>query len=105
MHIGNIIKEILQHRQMKVKHLARRLGLHHQAVYRMLKKKDIHPARLRQISKVLSADLLAFYNNPSQHTHSHQVEIAALNKQVAELEKENTYLKQINSLLQQKRKK
>jgi len=105
-HIGNIIENLLRKKPMKVRELAEEINYTPQAVYRMLKRKMLHPFLLEAISKALNHNLFQYVYQPSKEMvrQNESEKLQNLSKENDALKKENAYLREINELLKGKKK-
>jgi transcriptional regulator with XRE-family HTH domain len=128
MHIGQLIRERLDKSGMKKSEFARRINKTSQNVYDIFERKSIDTGLLRQISEVLEFNFfetlsLEFaveeeldldlretalqYSSTGElirAVHKKERELNMCSVEINQLKKEVEYLKQINELLQKKRK-
>ena len=104
-HIGDIIEKLLRQKPMSVSELATEIKYTPQAVYRMLKRKMLHPFLLEEISKALNHNLFQYVYQPSKEwvQQNEGEKLQNLRKENDDLKKENAYLREINELLKGKR--
>ena len=127
IHIGNLIKKIVEEKGINKSEFARRINTTSQNVYGIFKRKSIDAELLKKISGVLGYNFFQYYlkesfakvegervqynskkkkNNQEVKTVSELTgELALCEKQLSEAIKEISYLKKINLLLEEKQKK
>ncbi|MBL4652294.1 MAG: helix-turn-helix domain-containing protein [Flavobacteriales bacterium] len=114
VHIGVRIKEVIRNKNISVSEFAKEINYSRRNIYSIFTKESIDTNLLNKISKSLDhnffAELSATTSQPSvveepngQNTYYQNI-ISKLNQQVESLEKENSYLKEINKLLKGKLK-
>ena len=126
MRIGNKIKEVLKERGLTVSEFARRINTSRENVYGIFRRQTIDTGLLLKINKVLRHDFFQYYSGdepnvvkessvvyktPANKSNLLKM-VATMKKELenckAELEltrKEVDYLKKINELLENKKKK
>lgn len=102
--IGPKIKEVFDHRQMKLTEFADELGTVRQNVYRIFRKRHLDTGLLLRISQVLNHDFFQYYSNePAQrnkgNSHSSETEYQ---RQLELSRKEIDYLRRIIKLMEEK---
>ncbi len=105
VHIGSTLSKLLHARRISTRQFAELLQINERNARAMLKKKYLHAATLVKISEVLQHDVIRYLYLPENLPGN-----PALKQQVKELEKENgelkkelQYLKEINSMLKNKK--
>ena len=98
--IGNIIKKVMENKNISPSELASRLGVHPGSVSRIFNYKHMHSSLLQKVSQVLGHDFFKYFTQDIrvERPESEKV-IDELKKEMDQLRKENSYLKQINELL------
>ncbi|MFD1001911.1 helix-turn-helix domain-containing protein [Ohtaekwangia kribbensis] len=102
--IGPKIKEVFDHRQMKLTDFADELGTVRQNVYRIFRKRHLDTGLLLRISQVLNHDFFQYYSNEPAQTdkngnHSSETEYQ---RQLELSRKEIDYLRRIIKLMEEK---
>jgi transcriptional regulator with XRE-family HTH domain len=104
--IGSIIKEYLRQNGSSINQLAKQMKMSATQLYSHLKHNHITIERLDQISRTLNHDFFVYLsgnNGPSEEeVVKLRTEIKEINSKVAMLQKEVTYLQEINALLKTK---
>jgi len=113
--IGTIIREYCDNNKITVKKLAALVGVTPDALYKMIRSNQISINLLQRISAALNFNFFSYYGATTE-SESNKQELEALRSAFASqkqemdqmkirmqlLEQENTYLKQINRLLEGK---
>lgn len=104
--IGPKIKEVFDHRQMKLTDFADELGTVRQNVYRIFRKRHLDTGLLLRISQVLNHDFFQYYSNlpvqlatEGKHQDSSETEYQ---RQLELSRKEIDYLRRIIKLMEEK---
>jgi len=101
--IGNIIKDYCYTHKQSIPALARSLRVSHTTLYDNLNFNTITLQRLSQISSILNHNFFTYFLDNTSPTQDELLRLSAENKEltarVASLQKEVTYLQEINSLL------
>ncbi len=104
--IGPKIKEVFDHRQMKLTDFADELGTVRQNVYRIFRKRHLDTGLLLRISQVLNHDFFQYYSNmpaPRGKNDSHpRVAETEYERQLELSRKEIDYLRRIIKLMEEK---
>jgi transcriptional regulator with XRE-family HTH domain len=104
--IGPKIKEVFDHRQMKLTDFADELGTVRQNVYRIFRKRHLDTGLLLRISQVLDHDFFQYYSNvPAQLNKNESRPRASETEYERQLElsrKEIDYLRRIIKLMEEK---
>jgi transcriptional regulator with XRE-family HTH domain len=104
--IGPKIKEVFDHRQMKLTEFADELGTVRQNVYRIFRKRHLDTGLLLRISQVLNHDFFQYYSNlPAQRNKEVTHQASPENEYQQQLElsrKEIDYLRRIIKLMEEK---
>jgi hypothetical protein len=102
--IGPKIKEVFDHRQMKLTEFADELGTVRQNVYRIFRKRHLDTGLLLRISQVLNHDFFQYYSSePVQRSKSNSHSSEKEYQQQLELSrKEIDYLRRIIKLMEEK---
>lgn len=111
VHIGKKIKELVKKSGMTRIEFARRINSSRGNLYNIFERQEIDTRLLVKISKVLGHDLSTYYSieplqvSEDKNAYSKseaQQEIAALKKELRELQKNYAFLEKINRLLEEK---
>lgn len=118
LHIGKLIEKRLEETGMTKAEFARRISKTSQNVYDIFGRETIDTGLLLKISEVLTYDFFQHYSitysklegvNVTYSLHEMTQKVATLTKdneakgnRIEQLEKENSYLKEINNLLKAK---
>jgi hypothetical protein len=94
IHVGKQIKEVFDKKGFTVAEFARRINKSRENVYSIFKRKTIDTGLLSTISKVLEYDFFSLYISNSDGS-----------KELERLKEENKLLREVNSLLKEKKKK
>ena len=118
IHIGSLIKEIVEKKGINKSEFARRINTTSQNVYGIFKRKSIDTYTLKQISEILEHDFFQYFRDENilnEEISEYSVKPKAISPLIREIEKmkkeleilrqENIYLKEINTLLKSKKKK
>lgn len=89
-HIGNMLKQVLREKNLSAEELGRLIGRSNPTVYDMFRREQIHPKLLKKISDALGHDMFQYL-----YTGGDAPAERNLKQKIAELEKENAYLKEI----------
>jgi hypothetical protein len=105
--IGEKIKEVFDHRQMKLTDFADELGTVRQNVYRIFKKRHLDTGLLLKISQVLSHNFFQYYVPKPEETSNEDIQLlksetADYLKQLELSRKEIEYLRKIIKLMEEK---
>jgi transcriptional regulator with XRE-family HTH domain len=104
--IGPKIKEVFDHRQMKLTDFADELGTVRQNVYRIFRKRHLDTGLLLRISQVLNHDFFQYYSNlPEQLAAESKLQAPPETEYQRQLElsrKEIDYLRRIIKLMEEK---
>lgn len=101
--IGNIIKKVMEEKNISSSELAGRLSVHPGSLSRMLSYKHMHSALLQKFSQALGHDFFKYFSQDIRvERPESEKQIEILKKEMEQIKKENSYLKQINELLQKK---
>ena len=104
--IGPKIKEVFDHRQMKLTDFADELGTVRQNVYRIFRKRHLDTGLLLRISQVLNHNFFQYYSNlPEQLNKGSKHQAAPETEYQRQLElsrKEIDYLRRIIKLMEEK---
>lgn len=104
--IGPKIKEVFDHRQMKLTDFADELGTVRQNVYRIFRKRQLDTGLLLRISQVLNHDFFQYYSNlptPQSKNDSHlRASETEYERQLELSRKEIDYLRRIIKLMEEK---
>ena len=95
IHIGKQIKEVFEKKGFTVAEFARRINKSRENVYSIFKRKTLDTGLLLTISKILEYDFFIIY--VSSNTNN--------TKEIEQLKEENRLLREVNSLLKEKKKK
>lgn len=106
INIGQIIKNHCRQRGTSIKQLATNLNLNHVTFYSNLKKNDMPISRLYAISRFLNHNFFTYFTDNTTPTQEQLLKMSTENREltakVASLQKEVTYLQEINALLKAK---
>lgn len=102
--IGPKIKEVFDHRQMKLTDFADELGTVRQNVYRIFRKRHLDTGLLLRISQVLNHDFFQYYSSePAQTGKSdNRSSETEYQRQLELSRKEIDYLRRIIKLMEEK---
>ena len=98
--IGNVIKKVMEEKNVSSSELASRLSVHPGSISRLFNYRHMHSSLLQKISQALGHDFFKYFTQDirvERPESDKQIEI--LRKDIEQLRKENGYLKQINELL------
>jgi transcriptional regulator with XRE-family HTH domain len=90
IHIGNKIKMVFNKKGMTISEFGRRINKSRENVYDIFKRKTIDTELLLTISNILEHDFFQYYT--------------PLKNEIVKLNKENSVLKEMNSILVSKRR-
>lgn len=94
LHIGHKIRQRAKQLNIGSSLLASLVHTSKQNLNGIFKRRTIHADMLKKMSKALDFDFFQYY------TDSESKKVKALESQIADLKKENAYLKKINELLE-----
>jgi transcriptional regulator with XRE-family HTH domain len=101
--IGSIIKDHLRQNGSSVNQLAKQMKLSHSQLYYNLNHNHLTIERLDQISRTLNHNFFVYFTGNNGSSEEQLLKLSAENREltnkVASLQKEVTYLQEINSLL------
>ena len=97
LHIGEKIKEELEKSGLSISEFSRRISLSRENSYAIFKRKSMDTDLLLKISQVLNHNFFLYYLDIIESEKLTQLRI-----QIDALQKEVTYLKKINELLEEK---
>lgn len=99
--IGEKIKEVFEHRNMKLTEFADELGTVRQNVYRIFKKRHVDTGLLVKISQVLGYNFFQYYVPANSDEGSDQA-ASEMHRQMELFRKEIEYLRRIIRLMEEK---
>ena len=101
--IGSIIRDHLRQSGSSVFQLSKQSKISHSVLYHSLKTNRITLARLHQISEALNHNFFIYFVQQTGYSEEQLLKLSTENKEltskVASLQKEVTYLQEINTLL------
>lgn len=99
--IGEKIREVFEHRNMKLTEFADELGTVRQNVYRIFKKRHVDTGLLVKISQVLGYNFFQYYVPANSDEGSDQA-ATEMHRQMELFRKEIEYLRRIIRLMEEK---
>ena len=103
--MGREVKRLLEEKRISSVQFARKMGMQERSIYDMLKRHYFHTELLLKVSKVLETNLFLHYITPEDLPTNPelQAKIDDMKEQNYALQKELSYLKEINQLLREKK--
>ena len=100
VHIGSIIKKVLEEKKISPSELASRLSVHPGSISRIFNYRDMHSSALVKISQATGHDFFKYFSQDIRVERPEaEKKMEEMRKETDQLRKENGYLKQINELL------